>query len=72
MWDDLYSGTIPIVVREAVFHKLLDDLPILFLNSYDDFKNLSAETLESSYEQMLDRKFNFEKLTASYWLNQKN
>ena len=72
MWDALYSGTIPIVVREAVFHKLLDDLPILFLNSYDDFKNLSAETLESSYEQMLDRKFNFEKLTASYWLNQKN
>ena len=72
MWDSLYSGTIPIVVREATYHKLLEDLPIMFLDSYDDFKNLEAETLESSYCKMLDTKFDFSKLTTSYWLRQKS
>ena len=69
MWDALYSGTVPIVVREAVFHELLEDLPILFLDSYDDFENLDAEALESAYSRMLDTEFNFEKLRASCWLN---
>jgi len=71
MWDALYSGTVPIVVREAAYHELLEDLPIMFLDSYDDFKNLDAEMLESSYGKMLGTKFDFSKLTASYWLSRK-
>ncbi len=68
MWDSLYSGTIPIVVREAVYHDLLDDLPILFLDGYEEIEQLNEAMLESKYDEMLDTKFNFEKLTASWWL----
>ena len=68
MWDALYCGTIPIVVKEAVFHELLNDLPILFLQSYEEFESLTAEQLEATYQEMLKTKYNFEKLRASYWL----
>jgi len=69
MWDALYCGTIPIVVQEAVFHDQLEDLPILFLNSYEEFGSLTAEKLEAVYEEMMDREYNFDKLRASHWLN---
>ena len=72
MWDALYSGTVPIVVREAVFHEQLEDLPIMFLDCYEDFERLDAEMLESSYSKMLNTEFNFGKLTNSSWLDQKS
>ena len=37
LWDCLYVGTIPIVVKEAVFHETVTDLPILFLENYEQF-----------------------------------
>ena len=69
MWDALYCGTIPIVVREAVFHELLLDLPILFLDHPREFAELDEPQLERIYEEMVGRKYNFEKLKASAWLN---
>lgn len=69
LWDSLYLGAIPIVVKEAVFHEYLDDLPILFLDSYDDFKKLNEETLEEIYQKMLKKKYNYKKLLISYWIN---
>lgn len=68
MWDSLYVGTIPIVVREAHFHEGLLDLPILFLDSYQDFSNLSKDYLNDTYESMSKKHFNYEKLTSQYWL----
>jgi hypothetical protein len=68
MWDCLYSGTIPIVVREARFHELLQDLPILFLDDYRDFSILTADYVERLSQQFLVKKFNYAKLTRQYWL----
>ena len=48
MWDSMYLGTIPIVVREAEFHRELEDLPILFLDSYDAFSELTVDFLEQT------------------------
>lgn len=67
MWDSMYLGTIPIVVREAEFHNSLEDLPILFLDSYDDFNELNADFLEQKYGEFLTRKFNYAKLTLRHW-----
>lgn len=72
LWDSLYLGAIPIVVREAVFHESLIDLPILFLDSYDDFKKLNREILEETYIRMLNREYNYEKLKLSFWLQNIN
>ncbi|MGZ0654651.1 exostosin domain-containing protein [Coraliomargarita sp. W4R72] len=67
MWDSLYVGTIPIVVREAVFHKELEDLPILFLENYEQFSELSEERLEAIYSEMMQGDWNYTKLRAEYW-----
>ena len=69
LWDCLYVGTIPIVVREAVFHEQLSDLPILFLDHYSEYRQLSAEFLERTYETYLRTAFNYSKLDVRYWLD---
>lgn len=69
MWDCLYVGTIPIVVREALLYKDLEDLPILFLESYEQFSELTESGLEEVYADMLSRDWNYEKLKLSFWLN---
>ena len=69
MWDSMYLGTIPIVVREAEFHRELEDLPILFLDSYDAFSELTVDFLEQTYAEFLTRKFNYAKLKWRHWID---
>jgi len=69
-WDSIYLGAIPIVVKEAVFHDYLYDLPILFLDSYEDFAKLNRKFLEENYQNMLRKKYNYNKLLLSYWINE--
>ena len=68
IWDSLYVGTIPIVVREAPFHDQWADLPILFLDRYEDFRDLNREQLEDVYAAMQGTLFDYSKLTAAHWL----
>jgi hypothetical protein len=70
MWDSLYLGTIPIVVKEARYQESLTDLPILFLDSYEQFATLSLDFLNEKYEQMLQQVFDYKKLTIDHWLPQ--
>ena len=67
MWDCLYVGTIPIVVKEAKFHNQIADLPILFLESYDQYGEISKSYLEEQFDIMIKKKYNFQKLKLSYW-----
>ena len=69
MWDCLYLGVIPIVIREAVFHEDLLDLPILFLDSISDFYSLTPEYLEKKFSEMLTQEWNYEKLKLSFWMS---
>lgn len=70
LWDSLYLGAVPIVVREAVFHDYLTDLPILFLDNYEQFSEMSVEKLNNCYQRMLKTKYNYSKLRFSFWLDQ--
>lgn len=67
VWDSLHLGVIPITVREAFYHRYLDDLPILFLDSVEEFGDLTAGYLEKKYGEMLDTEYDFGILTATYW-----
>ena len=69
LWDSLYLGVIPIVVREALFHEELLDLPILFIEDIEDYGNLTPDFLEDKYEEMLRKDWNYEKLKLSYWMS---
>lgn len=67
LWDSLYLGTIPIVLKEFAFHKELTDLPILFLDNLHDFEKLSRKQLSDIYDRYLDYHWNYEKLKLSFW-----
>jgi hypothetical protein len=52
-YDTVYSGAIPIVVREQ-YHSLpfFKDVPILYLDSAEDFGNLTEEFLNAKYTEL--------------------
>jgi len=68
LWDCIMLGCIPIVEKYQS-HAAFADLPILFLDSVEDYKTLTADFLNSAYETMLRRSYNYDKLKMSYWLS---
>lgn len=68
LWDCMYLGAIPIVLREAEFHRELVDLPVLFVDGVEELMCLTAESLESRYEQMRVQEFKYQKLRLGYWV----
>lgn len=68
MWDCLYLGCIPIVVKYDGY-KDFEDLPILFIDKWEDYLSLSEKYLNIKYGEMLDINFNYDKLKFSYWEN---
>jgi hypothetical protein len=67
MWDSMYVGTIPIVVREAKFYDELEGLPILLLESYNDFSCLNEAELNQIYSEFLKKDWDYDKLRIEYW-----
>ena len=63
IWESLYMRSIPIVKRHLT-HKGLEDLPILFIDSWDE---ITEDYLEFKYVEMASRKWNFEKLKMGWW-----
>ena len=44
-----------------------EDLPILFVDKWEDYLNLNTEYLEKKYLDMLDIDYNYQKLKFSWW-----
>ena len=66
-WECLYLGVIPIV-KENKAMSFFKDLPILFVDNYD---NITPEFLEKIYEEKFKNKnFNLKKLNISFWDNE--
>jgi hypothetical protein len=63
LWECLYLGTVPVVTR-SINSNFYSDLPILFIDSWDDF-NLSDLTVDLYNEIM--KKSNPEKLDFNYY-----
>lgn len=68
LYDCLYRGCIPIVVRYAGY-EILQDLPILFIDEWQDYCVLTQEILDAKWQVMLDTDYNYEKLKFGYWEN---
>ena len=68
LWDCITLGCIPIVEKYDS-HEQWNDLPILFLDTIDDFSLLTEDFLNNKYEEFLLRDFNYEKCTIDYWKN---
>jgi hypothetical protein len=64
IWESLYLGSIPIVKYEKSYHDNFLDLPILFIEDWDQ---ITEEFLNEKYEQMINSEWNMSKLNISYW-----
>jgi len=64
-WEALYIGVIPVVQRSAAY-SWFADLPIL---QVDDLFNISEELLVETLHIMSHRKFSFEKMSISFWID---
>jgi len=65
LWEALYMRSIPIVKRHNT-HKGLEDLPILFVDSWDE---ITEDYLEYKWIELASKRWNYEKLKMSWWKN---
>lgn len=65
LWECLYCRTIPVVRREPA-HRNFADLPIAFVDSWDE---VTEDFLNSEYERICSQEWNYSKLRASWWGN---
>jgi hypothetical protein len=65
IWETLYMGSIPIVIYEETHH-LLTDLPILFINNWNE---VTDDFLNEKYEEFTNKNWSYDKLKMSYWEN---
>jgi len=64
-WEALCLGSIPII-KAPFFVKLFEDLPVLIVN---DWNEITEDLLKSTIENFKFKKFNYDKLKLSYWVN---
>ncbi len=64
LWETLYMGSIPIV-RNDIAHSGWTDLPILFVDSWDE---VTEERLEKERKRIESTEWNMEKLLIGYWI----
>jgi hypothetical protein len=64
-WEALVLGCIPIV-KTSKIDKLYEELPVLIVNDWSD---ISYHLLETTVNDFSNKKFNYEKLMLSYWIN---
>ena len=70
-YDTIYSGAIPIVIKTA-FHNLpfFNEVPILFLDNEADFKNLTEDFLNKTYDKLIIKKKNYFNLNMNHFISE--
>jgi hypothetical protein len=67
-WEALYLGAVPVVLRDFLATSLTADLPILAVDSYEDFCDLTDQELDDLYRELRSRPLT--KAWAHYWLGE--
>jgi hypothetical protein len=65
LWEALYVGCIPVVIRHIAQRDWCEDLPILFIDSWNE---LSGLFLEQQWAIYMGRLWNLNKLFISFWI----
>lgn len=68
VWDSLYLGCVPIVVKFSGYEEFTD-LPILWIDDWRNYLELEEEYLSYIWNTMLDTDYNYDKLLFDYWRN---
>ena len=68
LWETLYMGGTPIVLRDRAITPLVSELPVIVL---DNWGQLSEKVkLEGMWHELNNQSFRFEKLTSKFWIEQ--
>ena len=66
LWEALYCGVIPVVVRHRTHSPLEGILPILFVDNYSE---VDERLLVECHERFSSTQWNTDALTVSWWMN---
>jgi hypothetical protein len=67
LWETLYMGGTPIVLKNSVIDPLVEHLPVIQLNNWHEI--LNEEQLHREWLRMQNSEMNPKKLTIAFWLN---
>jgi hypothetical protein len=67
LWETLYMGGVPVVVRSKYMDPLYNQLPLVRLNSWADLSNPSI--LERKWLEVQEFQWDDSILTQTYWLS---
>jgi hypothetical protein len=67
LWETLYMGGTPIIIRNNFLPSALDFLPVIQLNSWDEISNI--DLLESTWNSFREKLYDFTCLTSSFWIS---
>jgi len=67
MWEALYCGVIPVVMRHRTHSNLEGNLPILFV---DDYREINEKILNNFYTNSKEKSWNYDMLNVSWWINE--
>jgi hypothetical protein len=65
-WETLYMGGTPVVTKNTMMQSLYDKLPVIQLDSWSELSDVSI--VESKWWEMSEKKYDFEVLSAEYWI----
>jgi hypothetical protein len=68
LWEVLYMGGVPIVKKNTLLESLLEDLPYVMVDEWEQINDHSF--LQSSWDDLSSvTSFKFEKLSLKYWIS---
>ena len=67
-WESVYLGAVPVVERTSLASSLVGSLPILAVETYEEFLDMSNDQLLTTYQTLRQRPV--DKAYAPYWVKQ--
>jgi hypothetical protein len=68
LWEVLYMGGIPIIKKNEILESLLEDLPFVLVEEWDQINDDAF--LQDSWDRLAIRAgYNFDKLRLNFWIN---
>ena len=66
LWETLYMGGTPIILKNPVIDPLVENLPVIKLNDWSEIRD--EEFLHSEWNRVHNTEMKPEKLSVNYWL----
>ena len=67
-WESIYLGAVPVVLKGYLASSLINKLPILAVDSYQEFLGLSDQELYHAYHKTISK--SIQTATARYWIDE--